>query len=86
MRVAKRKDSTYLPGRRSTSWLKIKARMLQEAVIGGLTEPAGARKHFGALMLGVYDHGKLRYVGNTGTGFSENMLRDILRWANPSLH
>ena len=53
--VAKRKDSTYQPGRRSKSWLKIKSRMQQEAVIGGITEPSGSRKHFGALMLGVYD-------------------------------
>ena len=60
--VAKRKDSTYQPGRRSKSWLKIKSRMQQEAVIGGITEPSGSRKHFGALMLGVYDQGKLRYV------------------------
>ena len=81
--VAKRKDSIYLPGRRSNSWLKIKSRMQQEAVIGGLTEPAGSRKHFGALMLGVYDHGKLRYCGHTGTGFSEKMLKDILKRLTP---
>jgi bifunctional non-homologous end joining protein LigD len=77
--VAKRKDSTYQPGRRSKSWLKIKSRMQQEAVIGGITEPSGSRKHFGALMLGVYDQGKLRYVGHTGTGFSDEMLKDILK-------
>jgi bifunctional non-homologous end joining protein LigD len=64
--VAKRKESTYQLGRRSKSWLKIKSRMQQEAVIGGITEPAGSRKHFGALMLGVYDQGKLRYAGHTG--------------------
>jgi bifunctional non-homologous end joining protein LigD len=45
--------------------------MQQEAVIGGITEGEGWRKHLGALMLGVYDQGKLRYVGNTGTGFSD---------------
>ena len=74
--VAKRKDSTYQPGRRSKSWLKIKSRMQQEAVIGGITEPSGSRKHFGALMLGVYDQGKLRYVGHTGTGFSRRLRSD----------
>jgi bifunctional non-homologous end joining protein LigD len=68
--VAKKKDSIYLPGKRSDNWLKIKARMQQEAVIGGITEGEGWRKHLGALMLGVYDQGRLRYVGNTGTGFS----------------
>jgi bifunctional non-homologous end joining protein LigD len=81
--VAKRKDSTYQPGRHSNSWLKIKSRMRQEAVIGGITELAGSRKHFGALMLGVYDQGKLRYVGHTGTGFSENILKDILKRLTP---
>jgi len=73
--VAKRKDSTYLPGRRSRSWLKIKSRMQQEALIGGITERAGSRKYFGTLMLGVYDQGKLRYVGHTGAGFSDGQLK-----------
>jgi len=57
--------------------------MQQEAVIGGITEPSGSRKHFGALMLGVYDQGKLRYVGHTGTGFSDEMLKDILQRLTP---
>jgi bifunctional non-homologous end joining protein LigD len=57
--------------------------MQQEAVIGGITEPSGSRKHFGALMLGVYDQGKLRYVGHTGTGFSDEMLKDILKRLPP---
>ena len=52
--IAKRKASTYMPGKRSDSWLKIKSRMQQEAVIGGVTEGEGARKYFGALMLGVF--------------------------------
>jgi bifunctional non-homologous end joining protein LigD len=51
--------------------------MQQEAVIGGITEGEGSRKFFGALMLGVYDQGKLCYVGNTGTGFSESMLKEV---------
>jgi bifunctional non-homologous end joining protein LigD len=63
--MAKRKESRYLPGRRSDSWLKIKTRMQQEAVIGGITEPSGGRKYFGALMLGVYEKGRLLYVGHT---------------------
>jgi bifunctional non-homologous end joining protein LigD len=57
--------------------------MQQEAVIGGITDPSGSRKHFGALMLGVYEHGKLRYAGHTGTGFTENMLKDILKRLTP---
>jgi bifunctional non-homologous end joining protein LigD len=83
--VAKRKDSIYLPGRRSNSWLKIKSRLQQAAVIGGITEPSGSRRYFGALMLGVYDQGKLRYVGHTGTGFSEAQLKEILKLLTPHL-
>ena len=81
--VAKRKDSAYRPGQRTKAWIKIKSRIKQEAVIGGITEPTGSRKHFGALMLGVCDRGKLRYVGHTGTGFTHEMLKDILKRLTP---
>jgi bifunctional non-homologous end joining protein LigD len=83
--IAKRKDSRYLPGKRSESWLKIKARMQQAAVIGGMTGGSGSRKYFGALMLGVYDKGQLRYVGHTGTGFSKALLKDIHKKLTPYL-
>jgi bifunctional non-homologous end joining protein LigD len=51
----------------------MKTRMQQEDVIGGITEPSGGRHYFGvgALMLGVYDKGRLQYVGHMGTGFPE---------------
>ncbi|MGH7848540.1 MAG: DNA ligase D, partial [Candidatus Binatia bacterium] len=50
----------------------------QEFVIGGFTEPAGSRVGLGALLLGVYDdHGKLRYAGRVGTGFTSQTLRDL---------
>jgi bifunctional non-homologous end joining protein LigD len=73
--MAKRKGSPYLLGRRSENWLKIKTRMQQKAVIGGITEPSGGRHYFGASLLGVYDNGRLQYVGHTGTGFSEALLK-----------
>ena len=57
--------------RRSREWLKIKIVGEQEFVIGGFTEPQGDRDYFGALVLGVYDDGKLRWVGNVGTGFDQ---------------
>ena len=81
--IAKRKDSPYLPGRRSGCWLKIKARMQQEAVIGGITKGSGSRKYFGALMLGVYEKGHLRYVGDTGTGFSNALLKEVFNRLKP---
>jgi bifunctional non-homologous end joining protein LigD len=60
--IAKRKGSTYQPGRRSPDWLKIKARPQQEFVVCGFTEGKGSRKHFGALLLGAYRNGRLRYL------------------------
>jgi ATP dependent DNA ligase C terminal region len=81
--MAKRKESRYLPGRRSDNWLKIKARMQQEAMIGGITEPSGGRKYFGALMLGVNEKGRLLYVGHTGTGFSEATLKELFTKLKP---
>jgi bifunctional non-homologous end joining protein LigD len=59
--IAKRKTSTYRPGKRSPDWLKIKARQQQEFVVCGFTEGKGSRKHFGALLLGAYRNGRLRY-------------------------
>ncbi|MHB8109273.1 MAG: non-homologous end-joining DNA ligase [Syntrophorhabdaceae bacterium] len=81
--VAKHSQSNYQTGRRSNQWLKVKSRMTQEAVVGGFTEPGGLRKHFGALVLGVYDDGKLVYIGHTGGGFSEKTLFEIQEKLNP---
>lgn len=75
--IAKKKDSTYQPGFRGNDWLKIKTHSRQEAIICGFTEPNGGRKHFGALILGVYDKGKLKYVGHTGSGFNDLSLKDM---------
>jgi bifunctional non-homologous end joining protein LigD len=64
-------------GKRTREWLKIKAGYEQEAIIVGFTEPRGSRKHFGSLVLGVYDKGKLIYVGHSGGGFSGKMLATL---------
>jgi bifunctional non-homologous end joining protein LigD len=56
--IAKRKDSFYRPGKRTSDWLKIKARLQQEFVVGGFTAPKGSRKHLGAVVLGAYTKGK----------------------------
>ena len=52
--IAKRKDSIYRPGKRTSDWLKIKARLQQEFVDGGFTAPKGSRKYLGAVVLGAY--------------------------------
>jgi bifunctional non-homologous end joining protein LigD len=81
--VAKRKTSTYRPGKRSPDWLKIKARPQQEFVVCGFTEGKGSRKHFGALLLGGYRNGRLRYFGHSGTGFSEKGLKEAIDRLKP---
>jgi bifunctional non-homologous end joining protein LigD len=73
--IAKRVDSPYHPGRRSSHWLKLKLENTQEFVVGGWTEPRRSREHIGALLLGYYDpDGKLEYAGHTGTGFDRASL------------
>ncbi len=72
--LAKRSDAPYVSGR-SADWLKIKCVLEQEFVIGGYTAPQGARTHLGALLVGYYDGGKLRYAGKVGTGYDRNMLK-----------
>ncbi|HWB84140.1 MAG TPA: DNA ligase D [Bryobacteraceae bacterium] len=80
--IAKRATSHY-ESKRSSNWLKIKLVSEQEFVIGGFTEPQGGRKYFGALVLGVQENGKLRWVGNVGTGFDQKMLADLYRRLQP---
>ena len=74
--VAKRAEGRYTGGR-TREWLKIKCHLRQEFVIGGWTDPQGARGWFGALHLGVYEGDRLVYVGKVGTGFDEAMLRQV---------
>src|SRR5258707_3352843 len=81
--IAKRKGSTYQPGRRSPDWLKIKARPQQQFVVCGFTEGKGSRKHFGALLLGAYRNGRLRYFGHSGSGFTEKGLKEAVDRLKP---
>ena len=82
--VAKRGDSTYQPGKRSRSWLKVKTHGRQEFVICGYTKGQGRRAGgFGALVLGVSEPGGLRYAGNVGTGFDDAALGELLVLLGP---
>lgn len=75
--IGKRRDAAYT-ARRSGSWIKLKCGQRQEFVIGGYTDPQGARSGFGSLLLGTYDaDGTLRYAGNVGSGFDGDALRDL---------
>ena len=74
--IAKKNDSTYAPGYRTESWLKIKAVESEEAIICGYTDSKGAV--FGSLILGMYKEGELTYVGNCGSGFSNDQQKELL--------
>ncbi len=72
--IGKQRNSVYEPGRRSGTWIKLKCINEQEFVIGGYTPPAGSRKYFGAILVGYYEIGKLRFAGKVGSGFTEKSL------------
>ena len=74
--IGKRRDSPYVAGR-SRDWIKLKCRPRQEVVIGGYSDPAGARSGFGALLVGVREGKRLRYVGRVGTGFTQASLAKL---------
>jgi bifunctional non-homologous end joining protein LigD len=82
--IAKRVDSVYKSGKRSSDWCKLKLVRHQTCVVGGWTEPRGSRPFFGALLLGVYGatpdarpghpEAGLQYIGHTGAGFTDAEL------------
>ncbi|MFC8923656.1 ATP-dependent DNA ligase [Cellulosimicrobium sp. NPDC057127] len=77
--VAKRRDSTYLAGRRSQQWLKLKHAQSQEVVVVGWRPGHGERTHLvGSLLLAVPDGDRLLYVGRVGSGFSDAERRDLV--------
>jgi len=80
--LAKDASARYVEGR-SRLWLKFKVHQEDEFVIIGYTAPAGSRQHFGALLLGAYEDGKLIYVGKVGTGFSQQSLAELYRQFQP---
>ena len=76
--IAKKRDSTYQPGRRSASWVKDKIWNTQEVVIGGWRRGEGGRSSgIGALMLGIPAEGGLQFVGRVGTGFTDKALKSL---------
>ncbi|MEO6026573.1 MAG: DNA ligase D [Candidatus Binatia bacterium] len=75
--ISKRRERPYEPGRRG-GWVKTKCLQRHELVIGGFTDPEGARSGIGALLLGVYDEtGALRFAGKTGTGFTQRSADEL---------
>lgn len=81
--IAKRSESTYVPGSRTKDWLKIKVQQRQEVVVAGFTKNDGSPKAFSSLLLGVYEADKLQYVGKVGTGFKDRDQKELLRRFEP---
>jgi bifunctional non-homologous end joining protein LigD len=75
--IGKREESVYEPGRRSGSWIKLKLHLEQEFVIGGYTDPEGARKNLGSVIVGFYKDKKLIFAGKVGTGFNAALLSSL---------
>lgn len=75
--IGKQRGSKYEPGRRSGAWIKLKSLNEQEFVIGGYTPPGGARKYFGAILIGYYENRKLKFAGKAGSGFTEKSLSTL---------
>jgi bifunctional non-homologous end joining protein LigD len=72
--IGKLRNSVYEPNRRSGAWIKLKCVHEQEFVIGGYTPPSGSRKYFGAILVGYYEDGRLKFAGKVGSGFTSKSL------------
>src|SRR5258706_3627268 len=81
--VGKRKESKYESGKRSTSWLKVKPTKSADFVIGGFTRGKGSRAPLGALLVGYWDKGKLRYASHVGSGFDDRALTQVKKRLAP---
>jgi bifunctional non-homologous end joining protein LigD len=81
--VGKRKASPYEPGRRSQSWLKVKATNSADFVVGGYTTGKGSRAPLGALLVGYWQGSELRYASHVGSGFDDATLAQAQRVLEP---
>ena len=81
--MAKRADSVYNIGARTTDWLKIKTQLRHEVVIGGFTKNEGTAKQFSSLLVGLFENGKFVYTGKIGTGFNDKTQREMMKLFKP---
>jgi len=81
--VGKRLDSTYHPGRRSPSWLKVKSSISAEFVVGGYTQGKGSRAALGSVLVGYWENGSLRFASHVGSGFDAATLARLKKLLEP---
>jgi bifunctional non-homologous end joining protein LigD len=81
--LAKKAASVYKPNARSREWVKIKTEKHQEAVIAGFTRNENSSKKFSALLMGVYENGRLEFIGPVGTGFDAKTQEELAARMKP---
>lgn len=81
--MAKDRRAPYVPGARTMSWQKIKIRPEQELIVGGWKRGLGTAVDLGALLVGVYEDGALRYAGKVGAGFTKDRRAELLAALQP---
>jgi bifunctional non-homologous end joining protein LigD len=81
--MAKDRRSTYVPGGRLMAWQKVKIRPEQELVIGGMARGSGMAAELGALLVGIYEDGSLRYAGKIGAGFNDRIRGELVAALTP---
>ena len=81
--IAKDANSIYHTGKRTRDWRKLKIVHEQEFVVGGWTEARTTGRPFGALLVGYYEDGQLKYAGHTGSGFNQRELERVIRLLRP---
>jgi bifunctional non-homologous end joining protein LigD len=81
--IAKTASSVYHTGKRTRDWRKLKIVHEQEFVVGGWTDPRTGGRPFGALLVGYYEDGRLKYAGHTGSGFNQRELERVYRLLKP---
>ncbi|MGN6531695.1 MAG: DNA ligase D [Ginsengibacter sp.] len=81
--MAKKSRSLYTEGLRSKDWLKIKTEQRQEVVIGGFTKNEGTSKKFSSLLVGVFKNNHFIYTGKIGTGFTDNLQKELMEKFEP---
>ncbi|MGZ5189971.1 MAG: DNA ligase D [Flavisolibacter sp.] len=80
--IAKRKDSVYIPDFRAKTWLKIKIEEKHEAIICGYTRKRDSDRLFSSLVLGIFENGKIKFIGQAGTGFTAAFQKELINKMN----
>ena len=81
--IAKKRDSIYIPDSASKLWLKIKAEQRHEAIICGYTKKKDSDRMFSSLILGVEENNQLKFIGQTGTGFTSALQEELMEKMKP---